>query len=633
MQNEQQTQQPNEVNITPNVASSGKAKILVPIVICAILALLIVGGVVFKVTTSAPKNVFKSTINNGYKYIDNTLDDSQEYYDMFNIQKDAITLSADVKANVELEDADSDDAEVLKLIKDMKISGKVGVDVSNKEIMAEGDLSGKKETVNIKVFVQDNDMYVDSNLFEKPVKLSADEIGDSLDIDWDEISKTLEEATKDIDTNPETYKDITKAFKDALVKALDSEYMSKEKDEIEVDGKDIKVTKYSYELKEKAVKGIVEDMAENLLDNDDFISKTAKAIGKDKKDIKELLKNLKKSSKDIKIDKDDVIIINVYTRGLLNKFAGLSIEADKEEVIKYTTDGKNKELVFESDDDKAVVTVNAKGKDSYKVEVKYNKEKIATLDVKEYNEEKIDLDYEVNYKDEKFEGSLYLSLDKGKSKLSGDYKVSFKYEKNSIAVEGSYEIESSSKLDSIDTKSAISSKELDSTKIESKYNEIKKNDPSLGKILDALLESDAIEPVTPDTPVTPTTSEKDYYGFYTVGYDEGAIKSLLTKTEATVVYVGTEYYSGDQAKTFESLKTLHNEMNFTSYYLPYYRASYDEDYLAAVKGITPVCAETGKTCEEFPSVLLVRNGKVEKVLRGNYSKDALKKALTDFGIN
>lgn len=627
MENEQMPQVPQTNEVSPK---SGKNKIVLPIILCAIVALLIVAGIVLRVVTSSPKAVFKNTINNGYKYIDNALEESKEYYKMFDVQKDAITISADVKADVDLEDAE----DWAKDIKDVKLSGKAGIDIPNKGIIAEGEIAGKKEKVSAKVYVEDKDIYVESNLLEKPVKLSSEEIGDDFDLDWDELSEQLEKVTKDIDTNPETYQSITKAVKNALVKALDSEYMSKTKDEIDVNGKDVKVTKYSYEFKEKAIKGIVENMADSLLDDSDFISNLAKATGQDKKDIKDVIKELKKSAKEIEIDKDEVVTLNVYTTGLLNKFAGLSVEFDGKEVITYTTKGKDSELVINAGEDKVVVSIEKTGKDSYTVEAKYNKEKIAKVEVKEFNNEKIDLEYEVNVDDEKIEGSIYLTQDKSKSKVSGDYKVEFKYEKNSIKVEGSYAIESSKELDGVDTKSAVSSKEVDTTKIKNKYDEIKKNDPALGELLDEILDNSDVEPVTPVTPVEPdktTGPIKDYYGFYTVGYDEGAVKGLLAKREATVIYVGSEYYTGDQAKTFESLKSLHGEMSFTSYYFPYYRASYDEDYLAAIKGINPQC--NSSKCEEYPTVLLVKDGKVQKMLRGNYDKEALKKVLTEFGIN
>ncbi len=630
MNNENNLQQQNQVSVGQK--SSGKAKIIVPIILCAVVALLVVAGVVLRIATASPKAVFKNTINNGYKYINNALDESEEYYDMFDIQKDAITISADVKANIETKDGE----EWEKDLKDIKFSGKAGFDISNKEILVDGEMAGTKEKVNLKVFVQDKDLYLETNLIDKPVKLSSNEIEDELDIDWDEISDTLEEITSEVDTNPATYKEITKSIKNALIDSLDSEYMEKSKDEIEVNGKDIKVTKYSYELKEKAVKGIVENMADYLLDDSDFISNTAKAIGKDKSDIKDFLKDLKKSAKDINIDKDDIVTINVYTSGLLNKFAGLGIEYDGEEVMKYTTDGKNKEIVYSEGDDKVVVTVDAKGKDSYTVKVKYNKEQVAKIDVKEYNKEKIDLEYEIEIEETKVSGSVYLTQEKTKSKVSGDYKFALKLEDESYEIEGSYAIESSKKLDGIDTKSAVSEKDIDETKIKNKYEEIKKNDPTLGKILDYIFdEVEGNTPVTPVTPVTPTTQEpiKDYYGFYTVGYDTGAVKALLTKTEPTVVYVGSEYYSGDQAKTFESLKALHSEMHFTSYYFPYYRVDTENDYKTATTGINPQCNNSAGKCEEYPVILLVKDGKVQQMLKGNYDKENLKKVLTGFGLN
>ena len=75
------------------------------------------------------------------------------------------------------------------------------------------------------------------------------------------------------DTDPETYKYLVKTIRNALVKSIDSEYMEKEKDEIDVLDKELKVTKYSYVLDEDAIQDLVKKVAEYLLEEEDFAKK------------------------------------------------------------------------------------------------------------------------------------------------------------------------------------------------------------------------------------------------------------------------------------------------------------------------------------------------------------------------
>ena len=90
----------------------------------------------------------------------------------------------------------------------------------------------------------------------------------------------FEEMTEDLDKmeiDPSLYDDILKACVKALKDALDKDAMSKEKTTIEVLDKEIKVTKHTYKLTEKNIQKLVRGIADNLLENDDFIKNVAKA--------------------------------------------------------------------------------------------------------------------------------------------------------------------------------------------------------------------------------------------------------------------------------------------------------------------------------------------------------------------
>ena len=178
--------------------------------------------------------------------------------------------------------------------------------------------------------------------------------------------------------------------------------MKKESATIEVNGKSVKATKISYVFDKESTQNLINSVVDKLLENDEFITKVA-SISSDieKDDVKEELKEMKDSVKEIDFKKEAVF--SIYIKGLLNDTVGYSIEYDGNDYLTIFKDGNTTEinydnhakdfgkekfniLVEEKNGEKeATVTATLDGKTA----------KLATFVIRSFDKKKVDLDYTI----------------------------------------------------------------------------------------------------------------------------------------------------------------------------------------------------------------------------------------------
>lgn len=665
---------------TPNAFANIIAKLSTlgvgPIVTIAAVAVLLVGGVILGTISSTPKSVFKGAINKVYKLSNNALDSYETYLKEYDLTEKAAHVTGDFAIETNIEDFDGYELDKISLGFD------VGVDYKSEILKVGADLKGKKEKITFDAAYQENEMYIASSLFEEVLKIDSEMMSElGIEVDFEELKEQIKTYEKQYDSDPETYEYIIKSIKDALIKALDSEYMEKEKDTIEVLDKELKVTKNSYVFKDKSVKAMLKTVAEELLEDKDFAKKMSDAMGVEKSDVKELLKQIKKSASDI--DFDGKLAFNIYTRGLFNSLAGIGLEVEGKEYISIYNDGKNAEIIFDNHEkdeysaQKLVITIEKDGK-GYKAKVKENKEKILEIDIKEATDETIDMTMTAYEDGEKAASiGIYLSVVQKKNTFNGEYKIKVTEgeSKEYVGFSGKYTIAIEKELEEMKVKNAVSIEELDTEKVSSNIEKVMEKDEALGAIL-----KDTIEELEEEM------LDLNYIGMSEVNVDKA--KKLLTNTKATVLYVGDTYYSSysnpDASKLLYNLETLQTELDFYSYYLDEYDVT--TEFEALIKGPETNCGvltpetntentpttdtpttdtpttetpatETQTQVEEeqtqtndetvvgdgtttncvpkpieYPGIYLIKDGKIQKAITGTTTYDELKTALASIGI-
>jgi len=223
---------------------------------------------------------------------------------------------------------------------------------------------------------------------------------------------------------------------DIIKEMLSSDYITSSKDEIEVAKEKVKVTRNSYEIGKKEAEALDKRYYELVTEDEKLVELLA--------NLEELNKEeyLKKLESDVieEYDNEYKLIFNIYTiEG--TKFVGFDIEENGFRTVYYY---KNQAGDFEfyinmtEDEDclagndcvaneREVLELTGEAKDNrQEVKVKYNDILYASLDVWDFNKEKINTDYEIYNKEETIKGNLTIGLDNNKK----EYNITLGFKKD-----------------------------------------------------------------------------------------------------------------------------------------------------------------------------------------------------------
>ena len=477
----------DKVNPLNNIFNKLKKFGLSKVIAIAAVIVVLVALIIVKTALSTPKQAFKNAINELYKETSRYLNDADDFLNKYNLEKETVINNVEFKIDSNIEDFNSSLEETGINIKDTTIKAKVGYNLDKEELVFGGSLKGESEEISLDAYAIDDNVYIKTNLYDDIIK--AENSYDSPFANIDEL-KEYNKIMKNLDFK--TYDSILKSITNALNNSLNSDDMEKESDEIDIVDSSVKVTKNSYELDDKALSNIIRDTIEQLLDDKDFIDNLADTLDIKKDDLEDSLKDLRKSAKDIEYD--EKLVINIYTKGLLNSFTGLSLEIERDEYFTYFTDGKNTEITFDNNQEgysetKINIQAVKDGKET-DVTVKYNGEEIITATIKELSEEKVDLDFELKEdKETVASGTIYLTVKEEKDNVSGDFELHFEQDKEYLNLKGNYKTEIGGKLTTIDPEKAIDENEIDESVLMANLEEIAKKDKVLSSLYDNYYES------------------------------------------------------------------------------------------------------------------------------------------------
>lgn len=602
----------------------------------AVVVVLVVAGVVFKVATSTPKAVFKGVVNNAYKEVHKALNEYEKFNKKFSFADAAMYANADISLDTNIEEIKAMEDEYGISLKDYKLKGEVGIDAENKKMIMGAGIEGNDSTIDFTAYLEEDTMYLASSLFEEVLYTSIEDTDfEYMYSDLEEAFDVLEQAEDKV--NPDDLDYVAKAVTNAINKSFVSDALSKESDKVEVDGKDIKVTKYTYEIDDKVAKDMFKVISEELAEDEKVVKIISDMLDVSKSDTKDFLESLEELGKEWETE----VVIELYTRGLFNASAGFSIEVDNEKFVECYTDGKKTEMIIGEEE---VVIVAEEEKKSTKVEVEVEEEKIAEVTIREMSEKLIDFDLAVFEEDEEaVKVSLYLSSKENKESITGDYKVSLEMDGEYMKLSGSYTISSKDGI-SMNTDDAVDAEDVNEEEL---MEQIEDNLSENEELLNA------IKQMQEDAEEQEIQENLNYNGMYEV--EESKAIELLTKKKATVLYVGTYSYSDPYFDFWYDLEDLQDELDFYSYYL---NSSYNDvsEVITAAGDVPYSCtlapavetpaegtpaegteteaapAVETSTCEETPIIYLIKDGKVVKGLRIGTTKEEMKAALAEIGI-
>ena len=213
-----------------------------------------------------------------------------------------------------------------------------------------------------------------------------------------------------------------------------------------------------------------------------FQEVTKEEVKKELEEESELLEDYQNDDND---DLDGILYFNIYTYGLNNTIIGFSITSNQNdsELHYYNKDG-NFELVadihFDNEnssddlvnielDDVNISFIGKKDGKNTNVTLKINDNELLNLVVKEWNKNKIDLDYNLKYGNDEIKGTLVYSNDLNNERLKIDLEASVSIKDESLKVTLSFIEDWTSEVANINTKESSTLDEAKMAEIEQDF--------------------------------------------------------------------------------------------------------------------------------------------------------------------
>lgn len=323
----------NDENLKELESQKRKSKgIFIASILFVVFVLL--GTILYPLLVTQPKKVFTSAINKIATLSKNDME-----------KEIPETFKGEFRLKTDLTSTDTNAKYVLDLLNNIDLGVTYKIDYTNKKLQVnmESDYK-KKDLLHLDMIYQNEETYVYlKNIYSKFLKVPMNGL--------EELFSTTQ--------NQEDYINVINGLQDALKKALKDNYFTKEKEIIQVNGKDKKVTKNSLLLNEKNLSEIL-DVLESELNNDSFIKSYAKISTSSEEEIEEMLHNIENES--IHLEND--IILSIYTEGIKNTFVGINISDEEDTFTLLKINDTSYTYILEANKTKMNGTIEAELNDN-----------------------------------------------------------------------------------------------------------------------------------------------------------------------------------------------------------------------------------------------------------------------------
>ncbi len=508
-------------------------KLLVP---CLILFAIILSlFCVIKITS--PRYIFKKEIDNIYKRIDDELEEYDRLNKKFDFVHDNIRISTELTMDFPSED-----------IENLKISSETNFNLKEEFINNNITLTKDNTTVDGRLYYQDDSLYLDSELLNNPIDITDLTNRTSFHPVYD-IENTFSEIVDDVIYEPDYYmydydledlyefldklstddaRYLLKLIKKEFFKTLEEGQFTKENVKKEINGKTIRLHKITYKIEDKQYRDTLKAIIKAIRNDDKALKILTNITDEDKSDIKEELDDILEEIKDLKFNEE--ILINLYTKGILDNAIGYSIEVDNKEYVSYINHKGYYEIRLDNNEKnyrEKISIIGETEKDTITFTVRYNKEKVATIIYKNKDDKK-DITLKVYDGDEN--GEIHYSYKEYKDEISGEFDYSFTSNDEKVSIKGKYKIESPKELNKLDSKKVETlDRDYDFDSLRKKIDKLKDDD--LKELVLEIYESLEKEAL-----------DLNYNGMIEETYDE--ITDNIEDKKTFLLYIGENYYYG-----------------------------------------------------------------------------------------
>lgn len=256
------------------------------------------------------------------------------------------------------------------------------------------------------------------------------------------LSVKLDSKNSNIDYN--LLKNDLVIIKDIILEEISIPKSETIKDTISINNQDIKVKKLRITYTKDDINDLVNNVKKRILENDTLVNDIATSAGITKDKVNDYLNE----TSEINCDN---ISIDVYTKGIMHDILGISILRDNQEVVRIINYNKDYQVkVIDEDNQEIYMTLYGK-----RLELSYSNVRILSLDINDFDKEKIDIDYEANLITAKYSGKLLVNgddsnsevmltfIDKNDSSVNGTLNMNYTKSKE----EKTYEFDTTDSMD------------------------------------------------------------------------------------------------------------------------------------------------------------------------------------------
>ena len=294
------------------------------LLICIVLAIGIGLYVGIEKLNSNPRSIYKKAITNTYKLLDSFLKENLKTSFNLDYINEPFVISTNLRLNTNIKEYQDLNNYEMNLL--------LGVNNPSQAFHLGARLNqGKTEIINVLLSSLDNHAYLQSKeLYDKILDLGV------IDLDFNFNDLNLYKIDYD---NLHT---ILLEMKELLISSLEEAKMSITKENINVNSKNITSQKVTYLLDEENIERTINYIKDEMLKNDELLKSLSNVMGLTIEKLKDSLR------KEIRLNKDDEIKINLYTKK--NKIIAGNIETKEEKVIRFTNIDNEVEFLIGNDD-------------------------------------------------------------------------------------------------------------------------------------------------------------------------------------------------------------------------------------------------------------------------------------------
>lgn len=375
-----------------------KKNLFIVLIIISVLVLILIGlGVHYILTINNPKAIFTNINNYFYENLGKAITNSEQYIEQ------SYLYEGNVKINTNIEE--------YSFLNNETFNYSFGIDIQNEKAEAGIELiEGSSPLISANANIKDNNVYVDlDELFDKVILVDDKTIKDNLGISVNELFTELKNAYSEENITSLNY--IVSRLQEISNKSLEKVNYEKTKEKIDINGKEIKVTKMSLTFNKENAQIIGNTIADEMLNDTKLLEKIASLAKTNKTDLVEMLNSFKEEINTIE-EYDETLKMSIYTTGFLGDVVKVSFEENNIEEIYFINYENYKLLVLED------TSIEVKGKNLI---VKYLGEVIITGTVNKLELDNIDIDFKSN--DNTFKGKITCVNNSSNADLKIDLEI------------------------------------------------------------------------------------------------------------------------------------------------------------------------------------------------------------------